>query len=348
MNPSLSAISAVSLITMTLLHATGLVGNALHFSFIPVWLLFMTISVWPLSFIEAAIVRRTQQLPLQALVPLTRDSDAKTTWRLLPWLAGLVVILLIGYSAQYPKQYIASWTQQAVLKESISYLLVFFAVGFAWVGMRRLLTYVGILVPIALVINGLSAKYSLTIAQLTVEEWQMVAMTSLLSSVMTLGIYSWFMLVQPQTTQASRSVLPLWLTQTVIGLIVLTIGQASGELYVASYMFCAIFAVAILADVLAAQLQLRNMPKPIAFGCVLLGGLVASYLAEYKIFDVILQSLNLVTIILYCIFIGWVMKISHVRKALNFSTEGTYNIWRVAIRLVVPLTSLWLLVSLFV
>ena len=348
MNQSLSAISAVSLMTISLLHASGLVSHALHLSFVPVWLLFMTIVALPLIFIEATIVRRTQQLPLQALVPMTRDADAKTAWRLLPWLAGLVLILLIGYSAQYPKQYIASWTQQAVLKESISYLLVFFAVGFAWVGMRRLLKYVGILVPIALVVNGLTAKYHFQIQLLTTEQWQMVATATVLSSVMTLGIYSWLMLVQSPTTHASRSVLPLWFTQTIIGSMVLIIGQTSGQLYIASYMFCAIFAVAILVDVLAAQLQLRAIQKPIAFGGVLLLGVVSSYLAEYKVFDVVLNSLNLVTVILYCIFIGWIMKISHVRKALNFSHEGIYNLWRVAIRLVVPLTSVWLLISLFV
>ncbi|HNI62820.1 MAG TPA: hypothetical protein PLF28_05085, partial [Agitococcus sp.] len=64
--------------------------------------------------------------------------------------------------------------------------------------------------------------------------------------------------------------------------------------------------------------------------------------------DTVLQSLSLLTMILYCVFVGWVMKISHVRKALNFSHEGIYNLWRVAIRLVVPLTSLWLLLSLFI
>lgn len=348
MNQSLSAISAVSLITISLLHATGLAGHALHLSFMPVWLLFMTIIALPLTFIEAAMVRRTQQLPLQALVPMTRDADAKTTWRLLPWLAGLVLILLIGYTAQYPKQYIASWAQQAVLKESISYLLIFFAIGFAWVGMRRLLKYVGVLVPIALIVNGLSAKYNFQIQLLTAEQWQMVAMATLLTSVLTLGVYAWLILVQPQSTHASRSVLPLWLTQTVIGLLVLTIGHTSGQLYVASYMFCAVFAVAILADVIAAQLQLKSIQKPIAFGGVLLLGIVACYLAEYQIFDTVLQSLSLLTMILYCIFVGWIMKISHVRKALNFSHEGIYNLWRVAIRLVVPLTSLWLLLSLFI
>jgi hypothetical protein len=39
------------------------------------------------------------------------------------------------------------------------------------------------------------------------------------------------------------------------------------------------------------------------------------------------------------------IKISHARKALNFSHEAVYNLWRVFIRLAVPVTILWLLVS---
>ena len=73
---------------------------------------------------------------------MTRDADAKTTWRLLPWL-GFSVNFINCYTAQYPKQYIASWAQTSCFKRKYLVFTHLFAIGFAWVGMRRLLKYVG-------------------------------------------------------------------------------------------------------------------------------------------------------------------------------------------------------------
>ncbi len=36
------------------------------------------------------------------------------------------------------------------------------------------------------------------------------------------------------------------------------------------------------------------------------------------------------------LFAGWIMKISHLRKSMNFSSEAFYNIWRIAVRVVLP------------
>lgn len=47
------------------------------------------------------------------------------------------------------------------------------------------------------------------------------------------------------------------------------------------------------------------------------------------------------------VFTGWAMKISHARKELALPSEAIYNVWRVAVRLVVPLCILWAL-SLYV
>jgi SNF family Na+-dependent transporter len=45
--------------------------------------------------------------------------------------------------------------------------------------------------------------------------------------------------------------------------------------------------------------------------------------------------------------VGWIMKISHVRKALNLPSEGLYNLWRVMVRLVVPGLCLWIMAGVF-
>ena len=42
--------------------------------------------------------------------------------------------------------------------------------------------------------------------------------------------------------------------------------------------------------------------------------------------------------LIYAIFAGWIMKISHLRKSMNFSNEAFYNIWRIAVRVVLPVS----------
>lgn len=45
------------------------------------------------------------------------------------------------------------------------------------------------------------------------------------------------------------------------------------------------------------------------------------------------------------VFAGWGMKISHARKTLALPSEGVYNLWRVAVRLAVPLAILWVVLG---
>ena len=59
----------------------------------------------------------------------------------------------------------------------------------------------------------------------------------------------------------------------------------------------------------------------------------------------LLMLLGLVICLAYAIFVGWIMKISHLRKALNFSSEVFYNIWRIAVRIVLPVSILLAMMS---
>jgi SNF family Na+-dependent transporter len=63
------------------------------------------------------------------------------------------------------------------------------------------------------------------------------------------------------------------------------------------------------------------------------------------IFNIVLVLWGLVICLIYAIFAGWIMKISHLRKAMNFSNELFYNIWRIAVRIVLPLSILLAIVS---
>lgn len=62
----------------------------------------------------------------------------------------------------------------------------------------------------------------------------------------------------------------------------------------------------------------------------------------------LLKALSLlVLLVLLCLslFAGWGMKISHARKELALPSEGVYNLWRVAVRLGVPLAIAWVVLQ---
>lgn len=52
---------------------------------------------------------------------------------------------------------------------------------------------------------------------------------------------------------------------------------------------------------------------------------------------VVLAVLLLLVLLVLSVFAGWSMKISHLRKELAFSSEAVYNLWRIAVRIVLPL-----------
>ncbi|RYZ82513.1 MAG: hypothetical protein EOO68_34295 [Moraxellaceae bacterium] len=65
-------------------------------------------------------------------------------------------------------------------------------------------------------------------------------------------------------------------------------------------------------------------------------GLLVWLLPVQSVLTLIMVILALMVCVLYAVFSGWMMKISHLRKALNFEQEAIYNLWRVAIRVVIP------------
>ena len=153
----ISAISAVALTTLTLTTAWGLPGHEHHLTYALVWLLFMVITGLPLTFVEAALVRRSQQLPLQGLAPITRDADAATFWRLLAPMALLSLMMMIGLAVDYSTQGFVIDGANSITSQVFPYLLVFLAMGFAWVGMMRLLPFISVIVPTVLAITRLAS-----------------------------------------------------------------------------------------------------------------------------------------------------------------------------------------------
>ena len=70
-----------------------------------------------------------------------------------------------------------------------------------------------------------------------------------------------------------------------------------------------------------------------------LPALVLGVLQVYVLWGLTVM-LSIISVLVLSVFVGWQMKISHLRKSLNFSSEINYNLWRVAIRIFVPLALL--------
>lgn len=341
----ISAISAVALTTLTFSTAWGLPSHVNSLSFALVWLLFMVIVALPLAFVEAAMTRKTLMLPLQGLAIITRDADARTFWRVLAPLSLVVLTAMIAFAVNYSTHGLTMDDNNTISTKAFPYLLLFLAMGFAWVGMRRLLPFLLVLIPAVLVLNALSAGQIGTLALLTPEQWQQVATAAILANLSTLGIYGWLVMQRLPDARASSVVLPLWLTQTVVGVACILAGIGKGNITVVAYMLSTVFACAILAEIVAKQLQDRQLAKPIAIGVVMVSAVAMTTAAEYVVFDTVLTIVSLLTVLGLSVLVGWVMKISHARKALNFSSEGIYNLWRVGVRIVAPVVIIWLLVT---
>ncbi len=113
------------------------------------------------------------------------------------------------------------------------------------------------------------------------------------------------------------------------------------------YAVPAVFAVGLMLHVLTQQLTARGYRRPAALGVATVGIGGLTVLALQPTFGLVVQLLGLLPLLVLAVFTGWVMKISHVRKALNFESEAVYNLWRVAVRLLVPGLCLWVIAGVF-
>ncbi|MGM8887284.1 hypothetical protein ACS8FD_15270, partial [Psychrobacter sp. 1U2] len=149
----------------------------------------------------------------------------------------------------------------------------------------------------------------------------------------------------PHTYRAAKLVLPIWILQLVIGIIALfssglalpPIGQLlyhAGVLFVASYLLY-----------YSAQQLAHKFGLVVGLVITLIVGLLLVTIVPTAWLVGLLVIVSSIAVLVLSIFAGWHMKISHLRKSLNFGSEASYNLWRVAIRLIVPLALILALVG---
>ena len=335
------------------------------------WLLAMVLVALPVVYAEIALAYRSVEGPLAGMQKLTREADVSPIWRSFGWLAALVSIVIAALVISGASTGILSALTELnsvpdVPSFAVAAGLMVIAVLLSLLGIAPLpiglgLMVIGLLLGFA---NGVpNAGFAMTDVSLT--EWARAVALALVSVGAGTGLY-WFgqNLVSKQTVtaveannqqaknrvatreyRATKLVLPIWVLQLLIGVVALftsgmslpPIGQLlywGGVLFVASYLLH--YSTQQLTHKFGLMVSLI-----ITFAVALL--LVVAIPTAWLVG--ILVIISSIAVLLLSVFAGWQMKISHLRKSLNFSNEAVYNLWRVAIRLVVPLALLLALVG---
>jgi len=338
-----------------------------------VWLFCMMVLTLPMLLLESALAKRTQLMPLQALPALTRDADTSPRWRVVGWMGVLATLLVGGSLAVEAGILLAQIGQGASSLSSMVWLVVALVAVWALSFVAPVLWVSGIALVVLIGIDlvaGAMPGWQWTAFSLA--EWSAAVELALLCTGSGLGLY-WILSVRESKQDARVLIWPILIAQVLAGLLyawggigaallpnahqvgVITNSPVAGSAHVAVsgsvqistvlYLVAVLTGAAALIRLLRVQLRGRSLPFAVTEG-ILLAGLALWLLPVQSYLSLLALLLALVTAAVYAVFSGWQMKTSHLRKALNFDNEALYNLWRVAVRLVVPLAVLVALVGL--
>lgn len=337
------------------------------------WLLAMLLVSLPVVYAEIALAYRSAEAPLAGMQKLTREADVSTFWRSFGWLAALVSVLIAALVISGASTGIlAALTELNSVPNVPSFAiaagLMVIAVLLSLLGVAPLpiglgLMLIGLLLGVA---NGLP-NIAFAMTDVSLSEWARAVALALVSVGAGTGLY-WFgqNLIRKQTVtavgtdnhnaqttrnsaapayRATKLVLPIWVLQLVVGVVALFIsGMALPPIGQLSYWIGVVFVASYLLHYSSQQLAHKfGLLVSVVLIFVLALLLVVAIPTNWLVG--ILVIISSIAVLLLSVFAGWQMKISHLRKSLNFDNEAFYNLWRVAIRLIVPLALLLALIG---
>lgn len=338
------------------------------------WLLAMVLVSLPVVYAEIALAYRSVDAPLAGMQKLTREADASPLWRSFGWLAAIVAIIIAALVISGASSGILSAlselnTDPDLPSFAIAGGLMVIALLLSLLGVAPLPIGLGLMI-IGLIIGvaGGLPQINFAMTNISLTEWARAVALALVSVGAGTGLY-WFgqHLVTRQTitaveaenqytsdSQASKAsgvyratklVLPIWILQLVVGVVALfTSGVALPPIGQLLYWVGVLFVASYLLHYSAQQLAHR-FGLLVSLLMTLVIGLLLVILVPTTWLVGLLVIISSVAVLLLSIFAGWRMKISHLRKSLNFGNEGLYNLWRVAIRLLVPLALILALIG---
>ncbi|MFW2178400.1 MULTISPECIES: hypothetical protein [unclassified Moraxella] len=312
------------------------------------WLVAMTLVGLPLVFAEIALAHRSGTTPLVGLPKLTREADIGTVWRGFGWLTVVLLMVVVGHllasSAQVLQPMVSNVATPALLA-----IMALVMIGLSFT--KQLAGWLAFgLGVVALGLNVSQsgfATWQMTATSLT--EWSLAVVLALVCVGVGTGLF-WQaranQLLLSNSTEsdnekaiASRHVLPVWCFQMVAGALVAMAVTPTSSLASIAYALAMVAGGAYLLHLLTHQLSLRLFQRGFNFLALVIVAVVSLgiSLLPTALLNQVLMILSLISAVWLAVFAGWQMKISHLRKSLNFGSEGIYNIWRIAVRIIVPL-----------
>ena len=338
------------------------------------WLLAMVLVSLPVIYAEIALAYRSAEAPLAGMQKLTREADASALWRGFGWLAALVSIIIAALVISGASTGILT----ALTELNSAPEIPSFAIAAGLMVIVALLSLLGMTpLPIGLglmviglifgVANGLP-NVTFAMTNVSLSEWARAVALALVSVGAGTGLY-WFgqNLVSKQAAtavgidnhnaqtsshtdsakeyRATKLVLPIWILQLLVGVVALFIsGMALPPIGQLLYWVGVLFVASYLLHYSAQQLThkfglLISLVMTAVIAIVLVVAIPTIWLVG------MLVIISTIAVLLLSVFAGWQMKISHLRKSLNFGNEAFYNLWRIAIRLIVPVALLLALIG---
>lgn len=311
------------------------------------WLGTMLVLALPICYLEIALAKRSKTTALNALFSLTRDADASPRWRLVGWLAVVFIPFLAGAMLSSVSQYSAQWLIQGMAPQLIFMGTAIAALVLSLLPRLALAGITALCVIAALIFAQISgtALPEWHMTALEFGEWGSATVLALVASGLGLGLYWQTSLVQAkQQDIASKTVLPIWFAQ-LVAVLAFAYFAVAAQLPVIALLVATIAGAALLLQLAREQLAQRQMVVVVQWAIIAGAVLIWAIPEITAIFNRVLVIWGLVICLIYSLFAGWIMKISHLRKAMNFSNELFYNVWRIAVRIVLPLSILLAIVS---
>jgi hypothetical protein len=334
------------IIIATLAPVTGIQVER-QIDFWILWLVTMVILALPICYLEIALAKRSKVTALQALSNLTRDADASQRWRIVGWLAVVFIPFLAGGILDNASELL------------VEYVLPISATNFLFIGLAIaamiisfiprtiivLLTALGVIGSLILANVFGTALPEWKVTPLAFSEWGHATILALVASGLGLGLYWQSNLSTAQTDDvATKTVLPIWIAQ-LLAVIAFGFFAIHAQIPAFAFILAVVAGAALLLQMAREQLAHRQIAVLVQWAILLIAVLVWAIPQTSLIFNHVLVLWGLIICFIYAIFAGWIMKISHLRKSMNFSHEALYNIWRIAVRIILPLAIIMAIIA---
>ena len=303
------------------------------------WLFTMAILALPICYLEIALAKRSKTTALNALSVLTRDAEASQKWRIVGWLAVIFIPFLSGGILTNVSQILTIYALPQVASNTLFIGLAVVALIISFIP-RQLIVILTVIAVIASLL--LAHVFGVTLPEwqttsLAFAEWGNATILALVASGLGLGLYwqSNLAAVKTQDT-ATKTALPIWIAQ-LLAVVAFGFFAIQAQIPAHAFSIAVIMASALLLQMAREQLTQRQISPVLQWLILVIALFVWAVPNTSIIFNHLIVLWGLVICLIYTIFAGWIMKISHLRKSMNFSNEAFYNIWRIAVRIVLPL-----------